>query len=146
QGAEERRDARESASPARACRRRRVLHWQQPTQLLPEMLHWRLDWSGPRAPVPLLSATFCPRDIVCAVAYSQFCPEPPRASSAHCWRDGGPPVIAQNEVTVFDPVSCRPTRSHAAAAACSSVYVHAWVPAKLVLQAALAPGRPSIRL
>src|SRR5262245_46367133 len=43
-------------------------------------------------------------------------------------------------VTSFRPVRPAP------AALCSSAYVHACVPAKLVLHAAFAPGSPSIAL
>src|SRR5439155_16083177 len=78
-GEEKEECGKDSASPARACRRRRVLHWQQPTQLLLEMLHCKLPWTAPRAPVALLSDTFSPREAVCAVPYSQLSPEPPTA-------------------------------------------------------------------
>ena len=54
EGGERRRDR---ASPARGSRRRPTFHKQQPTQLLPAMLHCTLLWSGPSTPVPLLSAT-----------------------------------------------------------------------------------------
>ena len=90
------------------------------------------------------SATFCPREPVCAVAYSQLRWE--LTSSLHCCSGGCPESMAQNDVTVFCPTSFRPARSPAACALCSSAYVHAWVPEKLVLQAALAPGSPSVRL
>src|SRR5439155_25366216 len=79
---------REAASPARACRRRQVLHWQQPTQLAGAALQPTLIWSGPRLPLALSRATFSPREGVCAVPYSQFRLEPIKASSMHCWRRG----------------------------------------------------------
>src|SRR5262245_25526313 len=60
---------REAASPARACRRRRVLHRQQPTQRK-LALHCKLIWTGPRAPVLMLTSTASPREVVCAVPYS----------------------------------------------------------------------------
>src|SRR5262245_8893712 len=70
-------------------------------------------------------ATVSPRDDVCAVPYSQLSPEPvPGASSLHCCRAGCELSIAQKAVTVPLVVSLRPTRSPAAAALCSSAYVH----------------------
>src|SRR5262249_27606901 len=62
--------SRRAASPVRACRRRRVRHWQQPTQLVPDMLHCTPIWTAPRIPVWLVRGTFSPRDIVWAVPYS----------------------------------------------------------------------------
>src|SRR5262245_6139715 len=92
-------------------------------------------------------ATFSPRDGVCAVPYSQLSPEPvPGASSLHCCSGGCELSIAQKDVTGVLAVSLRPLRSPAAAALLSWEYVHAWVPGTFVLQAASAPGRPSIML
>jgi len=54
--------------------------------------------------------------------------------------------MAQNDVTVVPPRSVIPTRSPALSALWSSLKVQAWVPAKLLLQAELAPGTPSSRL
>ena len=95
--------------------------------------------------MPLLRATFCPRDAVCAVAYSQLSPEPPTASSLHCWRAGADESIAQKDVTALLAVSRRPA-SALAGALCSSVRVQTCEPGKFVLQVALAPGRPSVAL
>src|SRR2546430_1186119 len=82
----------------------------------------------------------------CAVAYSQFRLEPPMTSSTHCDRAGAVESIAQKDVTVALEVSFRPTRSHAAAAACNSEYVHECVPEKFMLQAASEPGSPRVKL
>src|SRR5215470_5567814 len=108
------------------------------------MLHCTPVWSAPRA--PLVRSTFSPRDCVCAVAYSQLSAEPPGTSSLHCWSTGAEGSIAQKEVTVLPSMSVRPFRSPAACALCSSVTVHACVPGKFVLHAALAPGSPSVAL
>src|SRR4030095_2695950 len=99
----------------------------------PEKLHCKLLWRIPRTPVPLLSATFWPREGVCAVPYSQLSPEPPTASSLHCWRAGCVPSIAQKDVTIAAVVSVRPTRSPAPSACSSSGEVQAWVPGELLL-------------
>jgi hypothetical protein len=74
------------------------------------MLHCTPVWSGPRTPVALVRATRSPREAVCAVAYSQLSPEPPIASSLHCWRAGCVESIAQKDVTIMLAVSMRPTR------------------------------------
>src|SRR5213080_2832587 len=109
------------------------------------MLHWMPIVTGPRAPVPLLSVTCSPREAVCAVPYSQLSPEPPTASSLHCWRGGCAELIAQKDVTVLPAVSFSWQRSPVGAL-CNSAYVHACVPGKCVLQAELAPGSPSCAL
>ena len=112
------------------------------------MLHCTLDWTVPRVPVALSRDTFCPREAVCAVAYSQFSPEPPATSSSHCWRLGvvaASEAIAQKEVTGMPAVSFRQARS-LAGALCKSGSVHACEPEKFVLQAELAPGSPSVKL
>src|SRR5438876_8443759 len=109
------------------------------------MLHWMPIVTGPRAPVPLLSVTCSPREAVCAVPYSQLSPEPPIASSLHCWRMGAVESIAQKDVTVLLLMSFRPTSS-LAGAACSCWIVHACEHAKFVLQAALAPASPNCAL
>src|SRR5437879_1603934 len=109
------------------------------------MLHWMLPTTGPSAPVPLFSVTCSPRDAVCAVPYSQLSPEPPTASSLHCWRIGAVESIAQKDVTVLLLMSFRPTSS-LAGAACSCWIVQACEHRKLVLHAALAPGSPSCAL
>ena len=110
------------------------------------MLHCTPVWSDPSAPEALSRVTLSPREAVCAVPYSQLSPEPPIASSLHCCSGGCDESIAQNDVTGMLAVSMRPARSHAAAAACKSGYVHACVPGKFMLQAELAPGSPSVKL
>src|SRR5437667_6779941 len=109
------------------------------------MLHWMPIVTGPRAPVPLLSVTCSPREAVCAVPYSQLRPDPPTASSLHCWRIGAVESIAQNDVTVVVLMSFRPASS-LVGAACSCWRVHACEHAKFALHAALAPGSPSCAL
>src|SRR6266446_3764212 len=109
------------------------------------MLHCTPIWTVPRAPLVLLRGTCSPREAVCAVPYSQFSPEPPTASSLHCWRIGAVESIAQNDVTVVVLMSFRPASS-LVGAACSCWRVHACEHAKFALHAALAPGSPSCAL
>src|SRR6266446_2398742 len=109
------------------------------------MLHCTPIWTVPRAPLVLLRGTCSPREAVCAVPYSQLSPEPPTASSLHCWRIGAVESIAQKDVTGVLLMSFRPTSS-LAGAACSCWRVHACEHAKFVLHAALAPGSPSCAL
>ena len=91
----------------------------------------------------MLRATQLPRDIVCAVPYSQFIKVV--TSSWHWLRGGCPESIAQKDVTALLAVSRRPA-SALAGALCSSVRVQTCEPGKFVLQVALAPGRPSVAL
>src|SRR5262245_62001570 len=152
---EENRDGRdrESASPARACRRRRIPHRQQATQAFPEKLHCRplcaasgfpVTGSRPaRVPAELLRSTFSPRELVCAVAYSQLMPEPPTASSLHCWSGGAVESMAQKDVTML-AMSFRFTRSPSIVEVLSSSSEHACVPANFMSHMAFAPSSPGV--
>src|SRR5690348_13505901 len=109
------------------------------------MLHCTPVASVPSIPVAFVSGIRSPREAVCAVAYSQLSPDPPTASSLHCWSGAALGSIAQNDATVLPPVSISPV-SWLAGAARSSASVHACAPEKLVLQASFAPGSPSVAL
>src|SRR5262245_27662414 len=87
---------------------------QQPTDDV-EKLHCTLACNDPSVPAPS-SVTFWPRDAVCAVPYSQSSPEPPPASSLHCFSGGCDESIAQKDVTALFSTSFSPARSPAACA------------------------------
>src|SRR5262245_9497925 len=99
--------------------------------------------TAPSTPAGLLSGATSANTPVCAVAYSQFWSDPRLA--LHCTAAACVLSMAQNDVTVALAVSLRPARS-LAGAPCNSVIEQACVPAKAELQAAFAPGIPSVRL